>query len=446
MLPRFHSTMKNIFLLLLLLPTLGLAKSKPDTLWTRFVDHAAIARAVQAWDGMPLTEQSSLGAIDTLSCLTPEALCASPDGGVVMAATFTRNSDTTKTIVVYKTDEAGEPQWTKFYRRGRSSWAADLQPARDGGYLLVGTMESLTPGLTQVWILRLNTEGDTLWTRMYRAHHYNFARRIRELPHGGFVVGLTAYVDRVASPGTMNIITYDSAGTPQWGSTYRDSFSLALNELMVTQSGNFLLLGCKPGTTPACVVYADGYTGVVIWQKTFSSWASIASACETKGRDFLWLGHVWNQTDLPVPSLMRIDRNGDSLECHLFENSDLSYMIELDDRRLAASGSGDCGASGAGCWTGIIDFSGKIRDSCLLCGRGSIDFPPEIEPYGWPQDSSRKYHRGMQICKTRDGGLAVADRISQDTSQWHDLPFPEGDVCMIPFDVLLIKCSPKFAR
>ncbi|MFZ5433102.1 MAG: hypothetical protein ACOZB3_04930, partial [Calditrichota bacterium] len=273
----------------------------------------------------------------------------------------------------------------------------------------------LTPGLTQVWILRLNADGDTLWTRMYRAHHYNYARRICELPHGGFVVGLTSYSDLITQPGTMNIITYDSAGTPQWGKTYRDSLDIALNDLIVTDDGHFFLIGKTIGGDRANVVYADGQTGEIVWQKRFSGWWNIAKVYETAAHDFLWLGQIQQSDGTPVSAMMRFSGAGDSLECHTFSGLQLFDGVPLNNQQFVAVGQ-DKSASGINLFS--IDQSGKATTINAL-------------QYG---DQSLSNHKIVAA----DNGLvtvSVTDQAATATER-----------CLCVSDLLLVQWSLKAIR
>ena len=104
-----------------------------------------------------------------------------------------------------KLDLNGNTKWSKTY--GNSFFDTSIFMVRelqDGSIVSAGAVgRDTTGGAAQGLVLKVNSEGDSLWYRRYEilhdAHSNNLLRDIRQTPDGGFIAGGVAYV---ASPDT----------------------------------------------------------------------------------------------------------------------------------------------------------------------------------------------------------------------------------------------------
>ena len=74
-------------------------------------------------------------------------------------------------IWLLKTDANGDTLWTKVYATAAGGTGFNVQQTADGGYIVTGTTEtftaSLNPTMCDLWLLKTDSLGDTLWTRKY---------------------------------------------------------------------------------------------------------------------------------------------------------------------------------------------------------------------------------------------------------------------------------------
>jgi hypothetical protein len=90
-----------------------------------------------------------------------------PDGGYIIAGgsgTDDKHSD----LWLLKTDAEGDPEWSKIYGGDQKDYGYDVLQTADGGYIVVGYRD-LTPTCTfgNLWLLKTDAAGDTIWTRTY---------------------------------------------------------------------------------------------------------------------------------------------------------------------------------------------------------------------------------------------------------------------------------------
>lgn len=110
----------------------------------------------------------------------------SSDSGIVCAGYTNSQGNGGYDVWLIKTDRNGNVLWEKTY--GGSNWDFGYWIARSaaGGFILIGSTQSFGSGSSDIYILRLNDNGDTLWTRTYGGADEDEGAEIIELPSGHF--------------------------------------------------------------------------------------------------------------------------------------------------------------------------------------------------------------------------------------------------------------------
>jgi len=115
-------------------------------------------------------------------------MAKTPDGGYIFVGTvfygiIAMNGD----IYVVKTDGLGAEQWSKTFGGPDDERGACVAVTSDGGYLICGSTGSVGSGGTDIWMIRTDANGDTLWTRTHGGPNEERAYAVHETYDGGFV-------------------------------------------------------------------------------------------------------------------------------------------------------------------------------------------------------------------------------------------------------------------
>ncbi len=102
------------------------------------------------------------------------------DNGDLIVTGWGRETPTSSVgVLLSKLDSAGQVIWTKLYNSGypgsETGYSICLIP--DGGFAVCGEIDP-AEGMNQAWILRTDSQGDTLWTREWGWVMWDRARRI----------------------------------------------------------------------------------------------------------------------------------------------------------------------------------------------------------------------------------------------------------------------------
>ncbi|MGZ3862732.1 MAG: T9SS type A sorting domain-containing protein [Bacteroidia bacterium] len=142
------------------------------------------------------------------------------DGGYIICGTkgidtLTGNSD----AFLIKTNSTGDTLWSKMYGGSAADYGESVRQTTDGGYVLAGITGSFGAGVEDIYIVKTNSNGDTLWTRAYGTIYGDLGLSIEQTTDGGYVIaGHTE--SNGAGKGDFYCMKLSATGDTVWTKTY----------------------------------------------------------------------------------------------------------------------------------------------------------------------------------------------------------------------------------
>jgi hypothetical protein len=338
----------NLFSLFLF--TFTLFAQAPDTLWTRtyggiYNDNgcsvqqttdggyiiAGLTRSFGAGNAdIYLIKTDSLG--DTIWTKTyggmdddrGYSIQVTSDGGTIIAG-WTFSYGINGDVYLVKTDADGDTLWTKTYGENRTDKGYSVQQTFDGGYIIAGNTLSFgpnTPEFCNVYLIRTNGVGDSLWTRTYGGADVEYGYSVQQTSDSGFViVGAT----KSFGQGWFDIyfIRTDANGDSLWTKTYGGTDADLGNSVFQTSDEGYIIAGY---TDSFGAGYTDVYLlktnseGDTLWTRTYGDtiyeWGN--EVLQTSDNGYIITG---NKSQGPYESdvlLIRTDSNGNSLWTNIY--------------------------------------------------------------------------------------------------------------------------------
>ena len=201
-----------------------------------------------------------------------------PDGSYVMAGYISNYGAGSDDFYLLKADVSGNLLWTKTYGGAYADDAYSIATTNDGGYILAGKTNSFADTLGDVYIIKTNANGDTLWTRTYGSNLADATDRANSIQqttdHGYIIAGFT----QSASQGEYALlIKIDSTGTIQWTKLYgtgTSSSDASAAAVVQTTDGGYAFTGYisnfGAGSDDYYLVKTNG-NGDTIFTRTFGS-------------------------------------------------------------------------------------------------------------------------------------------------------------------------------
>lgn len=95
---------------------------------------------------------------------------------------------TESNMYLIKLDSLGDSLWTKTYGGNLTETATALCPTNDGGCILVGKSNSFSTGDFDGYIVKTDTNGDTLWTKTYGGIGEETINSVQQTTDNGYIM------------------------------------------------------------------------------------------------------------------------------------------------------------------------------------------------------------------------------------------------------------------
>jgi hypothetical protein len=133
------------------------------------------------------------------------------DGGILLIGYSNSFGSGSNDVYLVRTDQQGDTLWTRTIGGNRDDRALTGQRMPDNGFVLVGYTQSYGAGDWDVYLIRTDAQGDTLWTRTYGGEGLDAGTFVQPLKDGGLAI--TGYTESFGAGGRdVFFIRTDSNG------------------------------------------------------------------------------------------------------------------------------------------------------------------------------------------------------------------------------------------
>ncbi|MCW4050851.1 MAG: hypothetical protein NWE89_14060 [Candidatus Bathyarchaeota archaeon] len=157
------------------------------------------------------------------------SIIATPDGGYLLAGMSQSYGNMNDDVFLVKTDSDGKLLWNKTYGGDGNDRANEIIKCSDGNYLMIGSSDSFTNGEHDIYLVKVDFEGNQIWDTYYGGDGDDFGNSaIEDRDSNIIVTGTTfsygagsadAFVMKIDTNGeeqlfeTVGSVHYDSSNT-----------------------------------------------------------------------------------------------------------------------------------------------------------------------------------------------------------------------------------------
>jgi len=239
-------------------------------------------------------------------------------GGFALGGT-TQSASSSADFYLVRTDSTGTLLWSRNYGGSRIEICESLYETADGGFLLAGSTYSFGMGDSDVYVVRTNAIGDTLWTRTYGGSGRDGASSITMDASGRIAVaGFTT------SFGTdfydLYVLCLDANGEVLWEKTFGGVDEDFAGSITATRDGGFFVAGTTEripfsGFSGRAWALRLDTVGSIIWERRFGGLdgddANGHDAIQASDGTFLVAGSTLHGSELRM-LLWKLKTNGDT--------------------------------------------------------------------------------------------------------------------------------------
>ena len=228
------------------------------------------------------------------------------DGGYILIgntySSFTGSSD----IWFVKIDSNGNMQSNNTFGGTKQDWARSVSQVA-GGYIIAGSTASYSVGdygTHDFWLVKINTKGEEQWNNTYGGIWGDSADSIQQTRDGGYIIagGTQSFG---AGHNDFYIVKTDSNGTEQWYRTFGGEGHELNPSVRLSQEGGYILGGKKWSDSDYWLIRTDE-DGNVQWDRTFEG-SGLKSFQQTSDGGYIIKGTKKLESD---KTLIKTDSNG----------------------------------------------------------------------------------------------------------------------------------------
>jgi len=166
------------------------------------------------------------------------------DGGYIIAGKTSSFGAGSEDVYLVKVDSDGDTLWTRAYGGSNIDGGYSIQQTSDGNYIVVGSTASFGPGGQDIWLLKIDTNGDTLWAHTYGgSESSDYGGSVQQVTDGGYIIAGSYIEDLGAGQSDIYLLRTNSNGDTIWTRTYGGSDNESGNSCQQTDDGGYIIAG-----------------------------------------------------------------------------------------------------------------------------------------------------------------------------------------------------------
>ncbi len=276
------------------------------------------------------------------------------DGGYIIAGYSNSFGAGNDDVYLIKTDMNGDTVWTKTYGGTNNERGNYIKQTSDGGYIITGYTESFGAGGQDLYVIKLGATGDSLWIKTFGGTMNDVGNSIIQTADGGYIVTGVSY-SFGAGNGDVYLVKLDVNGDSLWTKAYGGTSLDYGYSVQQTSSGSYIVAGYTESFGAGnydCYVFKIDVNGDTLWTKTYggTSVDQGRDIQETSDNGFIVTGWTFSfgagGADVFV---IRTDTNGDTLWTKTIggplDDQARSVRETADDGYILTGGSASFGSS-----------------------------------------------------------------------------------------------------
>ena len=167
------------------------------------------------------------------------------DGGYIITGfTDYDNCGSYSNVYLIKTDANGNSLWTKTFGGTGGDSGTSVKQTSDGGYIITGSTESFGNGngYPDIYLIKTDVSGNELWYKTFGGTGGDYGGCVQQTTDGGYIIsGITNLIDLEGSD--LYLIKTDGNGDTLWTKSYGGTGLEFGGFVQQTSDGGYVICG-----------------------------------------------------------------------------------------------------------------------------------------------------------------------------------------------------------
>jgi hypothetical protein len=266
-----------------------------------------------------------------------------------------QNGNLVSNMYLIKANSRGDTLWTRNYGGYSHETGFNLSETSDGGFILIGSTESLNTGEKDIILIKTDPEGFEQWTRVHGGPSDDVGTYVVETDYGYIYTGYTrSYSQSGQANSNIFIVKTNRLGRVTYPYTYGSTGDDYGKALIPMPEGGYLILGTTTdsGNDRKNVFLARLEEDISnpLWIKQYGGQTNHVASCikVTNEGNFVITGTQEISSGNHVIFLLKTDNNGNQLFLRTFGGSGHQRAEAIDltlDGGYVITGSNELGGN-----------------------------------------------------------------------------------------------------
>ncbi|HPJ30346.1 MAG TPA: hypothetical protein PLZ42_03035 [Methanothrix sp.] len=241
-------------------------------------------------DGYERWRRSFGGAADDWGV----SMVETEDGFVIVGLTCSFGSGGSDGWIL-KTDSDGNEEWNLAIGGSKNDGLASILESEDG-YVVAGTTESYGAGGKDLWLARVDPDGNRIWEKTFGGEGDERGNQVLDAGDGYLLVGVS---DPAGSANRdLLLVKTDLEGEKIWEETIGSIGEEGGWSARTTSDGGYVILGYSNRSTDQNIwLVKVGEDGEEAWEETFGGWGRDLGRSIVSTEDGGWAMTGWTESE-----------------------------------------------------------------------------------------------------------------------------------------------------
>ncbi len=199
------------------------------------------------------------------------SLVVTDDGGAFIVGRTNSFGNGGSDLWLLRVDSNGDTLWTKTYGEAGDENSLSMSITSDGGTLIAGNITPFAKNVSNIWLLRTTRNGDLLWSKSFGGSKQDYSKSSALYSDNGAII--TGYTESFGNGGKdLWLLRIDSSGDTLWSKSYGGIEDEEGLSVAVTNDGGALISGYREsfdnGDKDLWLLRVNS-SGDTLWTKTF---------------------------------------------------------------------------------------------------------------------------------------------------------------------------------